>query len=66
MTSFLEYSGPLLIREIINYSSKEERDTKTGILLVAGVILSRVFLALLNARSEIYMVLIMFSPFLIF
>jgi len=56
LSGLLEYSGPLLIREIINYSTEDERDLTKGILLVLGIILSRVFLALLNAKSEINLV----------
>jgi len=56
MAGILEYSGPLLIREIINYTTNEERDLTKGILLVAGIVLSRVILALLNCRAEILLV----------
>jgi len=55
-TGLLEYSGPLLIREIINYSSSEERDITTGVLLVIGLVLSRVFLSLLDCKSEVNLV----------
>jgi len=56
LKGLLEFSGPLLIREIITYTSSEEKDLKRGIFLVAGIILSRVFITLLNSRSEILLV----------
>ena len=56
INGILEYSGPFLIREIIDYATNEEREVTKGILLVAGIILSRVILALLNCRTEILLV----------
>jgi len=56
MKGILEYSGPLLIQQIIAYVSAEEKDKKKGIILVAAIIISRILLALLNARSEILLV----------
>jgi len=52
----LQYSGPLFIRLIIAYITEDERDITKGILLVSGVVFSRLFITVLNARSDILFV----------
>lgn len=56
ISGLLDYSGPFLLREIIDYTISQERDFSKGVLLVLGVIVSRIFIALINCRADILLV----------
>lgn len=56
ISAALQYTGPLFIRLIIAYITEEERDMTKGILLVLGVVFSRIIITILNARSDILLV----------
>jgi len=58
LSGLLEYTGPLLIKFIIKYISSPERNDKTGILLVLGVVVSRLLIAIFSSRAQILLTLL--------
>lgn len=56
LAGVLGYAGPVLIRFIINYIQDPEKDVTVGILLVSGIILSRLLVAIFNAQAQIRLV----------
>lgn len=53
LAAFAEYTGPLIINLAISYVEQPDRDIQYGILLVAGVAVSRFLQAFLYAQSDL-------------
>ena len=56
LSGLLGYAGPLLIRYIIQYIQKPDKDIQTGVLLVCGIVFSRLFVSIFSTRAQMLLV----------
>ena len=52
LSGVLQYANPLLIRYIIDYVQQDDRDIKTGVLLVSAVVVAKMLVTLFSSRSS--------------
>lgn len=57
LSSIFDFSGPVFLNLIVTYVQEDNRDLQYGIILISGVILSRILQALTYGQSNLYTVI---------